>query len=309
MEKELRIEAATIELARKKLRKEIPEGFFPISANETPPEKIHKTHTGQSEDEALKNASPDLKKYQAEILQSSPPKQRTFLSYAPNEEEAGRQQNICNSNYGLKLNLGYQVNSVKLIRKGDRVSFFSLKRNYHQYEVNITELPWVEICYSTKALIEANITDDLVYANVKLLYYSKIGNHFLVKSLIDCGADIDAADEEGKNALFHATENGHIDLALFLINKGIDVFKKDNDGNEVLSIENAGTWNDMLVSRLVEKGLKKPAFLFRDYCPNCKQRTERYEEDLYDYDDGWFTRVDIKCAACNTSLREKTRQN
>jgi hypothetical protein len=52
----------------------------------------------------------------------------------------------------------------------------------------------------------------------------------VARLLIDKGADVDKQDNDGRTALYVASERGHLDVARLLIDKGADVDKKDNGG-------------------------------------------------------------------------------
>ena len=44
------------------------------------------------------------------------------------------------------------------------------------------------------------------------------------------------------------------------------------------------------------------------YCPNCKKSVE-VRDASYSYDDGWFTRIILKCTHCDQVLFEEVEQN
>ena len=44
------------------------------------------------------------------------------------------------------------------------------------------------------------------------------------------------------------------------------------------------------------------------YCPKCKKMVETWDAS-YSYDDGWFTRIILKCKICNEILFQETEQN
>jgi len=63
-----------------------------------------------------------------------------------------------------------------------------------------------------------------------LMYAARQGAIDAVRALIDCGADLNAADQDGTPALTFAIINGHYDVAASLVDKGADVNLPDRTG-------------------------------------------------------------------------------
>ncbi|RDW85731.1 hypothetical protein BP5796_04056 [Coleophoma crateriformis] len=59
---------------------------------------------------------------------------------------------------------------------------------------------------------------------------SEDGHINIVKLLVEKGADINAADMNGRTLLYRASENGHIDVVKLLLEKGADVNATDKNG-------------------------------------------------------------------------------
>ncbi len=79
------------------------------------------------------------------------------------------------------------------------------------------------------------------------------GNLPEVKKLVEQGADINAKLNNGKTALYYATERRKWNVVRWLVEHGADVNAKRNDGWTVLHIA-AGNGNLAVVQYLVEKG-------------------------------------------------------
>jgi len=55
-----------------------------------------------------------------------------------------------------------------------------------------------------------------------------------VQTLLDCGADVQQARDNGCTALMYACQNGHADVAFLLLNRGVDVSQANADGSTAL---------------------------------------------------------------------------
>ncbi|OTA78578.1 hypothetical protein M434DRAFT_59386, partial [Hypoxylon sp. CO27-5] len=75
----------------------------------------------------------------------------------------------------------------------------------------------------------------------------------LAKSLIEFGADVHAAEDDGYNALCRATQMDDLDMARFLLDNGSKVDYTRPDGRQPL--HDACSWGRQnLIEKLVEKG-------------------------------------------------------
>ena len=91
--------------------------------------------------------------------------------------------------------------------------------------------------------VKTLITDSNIDINTKtdkgknaLMYACDIGNGNLelVKYLVEKGIDINAKDNDGETALFKSYEN--FDISKYLIEKGLDINAKNDEGNNPLLI-------------------------------------------------------------------------
>ena len=103
----------------------------------------------------------------------------------------------------------------------------------------------IEKCYIEnlqfilKNMIEAGVKfDDITFEggrkSLELAY--SFGNKEIVKLLIEKGIDIKKKDSRGNNALHLASLHGHKEMVEFLINSDIDLNEKDNDGLNALEL-------------------------------------------------------------------------
>jgi len=86
--------------------------------------------------------------------------------------------------------------------------------------------------------------------------------------LIDGGADINAADEDGRTALYDAACNGHVECMRFLIQRGADIHATTKDG-ETLLLAAAFSRNPIAVRLMVEVGLAIDAVNNVSSCAVC----------------------------------------
>ncbi|KAG7456568.1 hypothetical protein MATL_G00237170 [Megalops atlanticus] len=74
------------------------------------------------------------------------------------------------------------------------------------------------------------------------------GRQEMVQVLLDCGADVNAQDDEGSTALMCASEHGRTDItSLLLQHPGCDCSLVDNDGSNALSIAMEASHGDIAV--------------------------------------------------------------
>ena len=84
-------------------------------------------------------------------------------------------------------------------------------------------------------------------ASTPLLYSARKGDTSNVRCLLDGGAAVDAADDEGHTALMSAAAfNGHTDAVRLLIERGAQVNAADKNGNTALSLAQKGKHTDIV---------------------------------------------------------------
>lgn len=115
------------------------------------------------------------------------------------------------------------------------------------------ETPLMIACYSSadpeaildivKSLIErsASISTSNINGITALMFASRQGHLGVVEYLLSLNDSFDAIDNEGNNALFHAIEGKHFEIAKLLIEAGIDITVRSKRGitaKELASNEN-----------------------------------------------------------------------
>ena len=90
--------------------------------------------------------------------------------------------------------------------------------------------------------------DDL---NSKLFKAIKEGNETTTKLLLDSGADINKADNDGWTPLYIAAQNGYVEIVKLLLDSGADKDKADEDGRTPLFTA-AGKGHDACVKLLLD---------------------------------------------------------
>ncbi|XP_031575031.1 serine/threonine-protein phosphatase 6 regulatory ankyrin repeat subunit B-like [Actinia tenebrosa] len=89
--------------------------------------------------------------------------------------------------------------------------------------------------------------------NKTLFHAIKYGKEELVQKLIECGADVNATDEDGRTALFYAVQKKKEKIVEKLIQCGADINATDETGETPLlyAVENG---NEKMVKKLIECG-------------------------------------------------------
>jgi ankyrin repeat protein len=87
-----------------------------------------------------------------------------------------------------------------------------------------------------------------------LLQSSKIGNLELIKYLVEKGVNINSKDNNGNNALLFASSFGYLKIVKYLVEKGVNIHDKNNAGNNALLFTSPGG-HLKIVKYLVEKGV------------------------------------------------------
>jgi len=71
--------------------------------------------------------------------------------------------------------------------------------------------------------------------------------------LLDHGADLNARDNRGWNALMYAARHDSLDCAVFLLNRGVDLLAVDNQGKTALDLYDT----DLNITQYLSKRTKK----------------------------------------------------
>lgn len=83
-------------------------------------------------------------------------------------------------------------------------------------------ISWVTTEQETILINTSKMSDDLLRA-------SREGNTAEVRTLLDAGAEVNAANDDGFTALMAASVKGHTDIAKLIIKAGADVNAQTND--------------------------------------------------------------------------------
>ena len=87
----------------------------------------------------------------------------------------------------------------------------------------------------TKPRLKSYINKADIFGNTAILYAAYRGNIFIVKSLIECGADINITSKKGLNVLHMAAQGNNPNLIIYFIKKyNISVLSQDEQGNTPL---------------------------------------------------------------------------
>ncbi len=96
---------------------------------------------------------------------------------------------------------------------------------------------------------------DSVIANstTPLMKASHLGEREFVRRLIEAGADLNARNADGNNALWLACVGGHLDIIDMLVEAGIDIDNRNDNGATPLMYA-ASSGKAAVVERLLAKG-------------------------------------------------------
>ena len=87
----------------------------------------------------------------------------------------------------------------------------------------------------TKARLKSYINKSDIFGNTAILYAAYRGNILIVRSLIECGADVNVVSKKGLNVLHMAAQGNNPNIIIyFKVKYNISVLSKDSQGNTPL---------------------------------------------------------------------------
>ena len=94
------------------------------------------------------------------------------------------------------------------------------------------------------------------YSKTPLFQSAHDGTMEIAKLLLDSGADVNAVDDSGNNALREAALSNEVEMVTFLLDRGIDALQTNKDGQTMLSIatKHAKPRIVSLIAERVEQG-------------------------------------------------------
>ena len=98
-----------------------------------------------------------------------------------------------------------------------------------------------------------NVNAVIANATTPLMKASHIGNSDIVRSLIAAGAELNARNADGNNALWLACVGGHLDIIDILVEAGIDIDNRNDNGATPLMYA-ASSGKAAIVERLLARG-------------------------------------------------------
>lgn len=246
MKKTIKMRAETLEQARKKFKKEIPENVFVLKTIDEfggyQPTYDTGYLIGDSVEDLIEDAKarlPDPYFIKGEVVPEIKQGTNQYLQFNIQAE------NEWSAEYYIKKNwwhLTYKshefdeykntIISVELAKKGFK-GVFGLGKIMDTYKVNVFVKPQVMLKYSMWSYIVAEITDDMDILNSTMIKCAKKQRIDEVKSLIEQGADINYCDKNGRNVLFYSCNDYKI--SKLLIDKGIDYRKADSSEDNILT--------------------------------------------------------------------------
>ena len=126
------------------------------------------------------------------------------------------------------------------------------------YFLDESEIPDNDSCDSdaeispVRELLARNVPCDLPdgHGATPLALAAKAGNELIVKALLHAGANPDSRDRLGRSPLFHAASSDHYEIALVLLEKGVQTDLVDLDGMTL--VESARKGGNMKIYRLLK---------------------------------------------------------
>jgi hypothetical protein len=102
----------------------------------------------------------------------------------------------------------------------------------------------------------------------------------VVKALLDAGADINAKDAQGQNALFYAVRRNSKDMVQFLLDHGINYYAPDNDGMIARTLAFNLGHKDLMdqMDKFVVAQTDKVNEQYKEYNRQLEERNKQIEE-------------------------------
>ena len=135
---------------------------------------------------------------------------------------------------------------------GDLLKLYLSKKLKTKTDMDLKKALWNAVtmgrnkCVSTLLDLNTSVNFENVHKIPLIVQAAKKKNHQAVKALFKMGANLKVVDKDGMTALHYAIQNRMSDLAIWLINKGIDVNAQNKFDQTPLMLT-------------MEKGLKKVA--------------------------------------------------
>lgn len=249
MEKKLKFKAETLSKAMAKLDQEIPSGFFLVDLQKSKQAELNKKASADTIREAFDKAKKKIPNDAINIKENVVREPKKNIIKIIAFDEEKAQEAAMDKNVEA-------VNIVKIdmSEKGSR-GFLGIGKKPNTYSIELLYQAIVKIDYTTYAEISAEITDDKADANESFLVYSELGNYQFVKYLINQGVDINTRNNDGATALIVSAFNGHPKVSYLLIDNGINIHIQDRGGFNALMVacecDNA---NIGLIKKLINLG-------------------------------------------------------
>lgn len=123
-----------------------------------------------------------------------------------------------------------------------------------------------------------------------------------VQRLMAAGADVDAVDvEDGETALLAAVGNGHIEIAKFLLDNGAAVDKASNNG--LTPLQWAAWWGHTAMAELLLEAGGDPTKIGEEGRTPVEEARQEQNNDTAIAIEAWVGRV-VRCGAVITMLSQ-----
>lgn len=341
MKKTIKVRAETLEQARNKFKKEIPEDVFilRIISEFGTYKPIYDTgyFMGDTVEEAIKSAKeklPDPYFIKGEVvpeLEANTNIKVPILIKAESDWQAKytaesfiENQFFPNAGFGV-AKLYYTVINNQLTKRGFK-GVFGIGKQEDTYKVTFLIKPKITLKYSFWSHIVAEITDDKDILNGTMIKYAKKQWFDEVKRLIEQGADINFCDKDGRNSLFYSYHD--FEISKFFLDKGIDFRKIDKSGDNILTycLRNDYHVEHKLRDYLEKHKIKEDKTLLKEirkakhqaeedrkkWCPNCQKKVKTTLGNwrtIHGHGDYTVDEVDVNCVLCGTKLGSEISQS